>query len=135
MGDLTPFIGNTPLDQIVIPGSHDAASYALTGPAWTYGGTQNVDVKTQLNHGVRYLDFRGNYHDGNLFVCHGLVNSSAPLVNVLSDVGAWASVAGHEREVLLVSVAIGCKDGDPAPPADLLAEVCRTFVNATGPAY
>lgn len=135
MADLNAYIGNTPLDRIVIPGSHDTGTYGLIGPHWTYGGAQNVDLKTQLTHGIRWVDIRANYHDGNYFIYHGLITTDTglPLATVLKDLTDWANTPGHEREIILASISASQDPADTGSPSQF-AQLCRTFAQNAGSA-
>ncbi|WP_394368153.1 PI-PLC domain-containing protein, partial [Flavobacterium chungangense] len=68
MGDLmnnnSPFI-NHPLNSIIIPGTHDSGTMTLD----TRARTQTLNIKEQLEHGVRYFDFRIKL-SGNKYYFH-----------------------------------------------------------------
>ncbi|MGH7986799.1 MAG: hypothetical protein ACREQX_11020, partial [Candidatus Binataceae bacterium] len=65
MRDLAPVIGQRPLRQVVIPGSHDAATYGPWPDAITQGlaQAQDLDITGQLNAGSREFDLRFEYRD------------------------------------------------------------------------
>jgi hypothetical protein len=100
MADMAPLIGNIPLNQLAIPGTHDSATYYLDGTAVSpdnpsqllssllpglfvpWSQAQAVDLTTQLNRGIRYLDLRvcARYNGEfdfleptyeQLYFCHG----------------------------------------------------------------
>jgi hypothetical protein len=124
MADQKDIIGQRPLRQVVIPGSHDAATYedpsCPAGECWPWGPieaayaqAQSQDVTAQLQAGSRYLDLRFTYWDGeagkDFFVFHG----TAPIGNdpdpnpsylrmgkVLYDILVWINQPGHEREIV-----------------------------------
>jgi hypothetical protein len=91
MADQKDIIGQRPLRQVVIPGSHDAASYedsSCPGDCWPGGPleamatqAQSQDVTAQLNAGSRYLDLRFSYSDllvagaKDFYVFHGTIGS------------------------------------------------------------
>ncbi len=60
MGDLAATSKKSTLKRMVIPGSHDAASYSIPrhklGSA--IGKTQNLSIREQLFCGIRFLDLR-----------------------------------------------------------------------------
>jgi hypothetical protein len=60
MGQASSLIGNRPLKQIVMPGTHDSGMYKGMLPA-DYAKNQNLDFTGQLNKGVRFFDFRIGY--------------------------------------------------------------------------
>jgi hypothetical protein len=92
MADQADVIGQRPLRQVVLPGSHDAATYDTSNcmldhqvvPCWPLGPletdfteAQSQDITAQLNAGSRYFDLRFGCwdwaddpaHDG--FTCLG----------------------------------------------------------------
>lgn len=62
----------TALKTIAIPGSHDAGTYDMS----YLGKTQDKDIATQLNYGVRYLDLRPIDDNGTLKIFHGPLTGS-----------------------------------------------------------
>ena len=103
MADQKDIIGQIPLRQVVIPGSHDAATYDDPscphgigsgghqcwpgGPleaAWTQA--QSQDITAQLNAGSRYFDLRFSYADNqycddcgkDFYNYHGTDNNGNP---------------------------------------------------------
>lgn len=54
--------------DITIPGTHDAGTYALEPVNFGYSKCQNMDVWTQLDFGIRYLDLRV---DNSMDIEHG----------------------------------------------------------------
>lgn len=79
---------DTQLKDITLVGSHDAGAYKRGG---SLVETQESDIKTQLESGVRYLDIRLNYNADNksLMVYHGIVSQHLDFANdvlkVVSD--------------------------------------------------
>ncbi len=128
MADQKDLIGQRPLRQVVIPGSHDAATYEDpscpvafgTHECWPWGPieaayaqAQSQDVTAQLNAGSRYLDLRFSYWDGeagkDFFVFHGTAPigddpdpnpSYLRMGKVLYDILVWINQPGHEREIV-----------------------------------
>lgn len=61
----------TLINEIVIPGSHDAGSYTMV---WL-GETQQFSIEQQLEMGVRYFDLRVNKKSDNEYVIfHSIIN-------------------------------------------------------------
>lgn len=118
-----------PLGQVILPASHDSASYALrsgrtNGPdPAQYTVAQDIDVYTQLQDGIRVLDLRGTKvtWDGveDYYVSRDKDTSDLPLSTVLDDVGRWVVAPGHDKEVVIVQVA--AKRTDEASSTDLPA--------------
>ena len=60
----------TPVSQLTIPGTHDSATYNYSGVLSPYVVTQDLDLKTQLNYGVRFLDIRARVIKNVLAIHH-----------------------------------------------------------------
>lgn len=79
---------DTQLKDITLIGSHDAGAYRRGGAMVK---TQEDDIKTQLESGVRYLDIRLNYEENtqSLVVYHGIVSQhldfTQDVLRVVSD--------------------------------------------------
>ena len=58
--------GNRVVAKMSIPGTHDTA--ANTGNKWVK--TQDLDIKTQLEKGIRFFDIRLVHDNGTLKLCH-----------------------------------------------------------------
>jgi hypothetical protein len=111
MADLAATIGQRPLKQVVIPGSHDTGTYALKGAFWTYGGTHwdTMNITNQLNHGMRWFDLRAKYEDlgstgADYFMFHGAAISDLRLETVLSEIHDWVIDSGHEKEIVMLKI-------------------------------
>ena len=109
--------GDTRVVDLILPGSHDAGSFAITKEskaapgtpaAYTRFGsmaagwarTQEQDLEHQLRGGIRYLDLRIAHVDGQLVLVHGLV--SCPLKGALEGVRRFARA--HPRELVLLDM-------------------------------
>lgn len=106
----------TRLRDMVIPGTHDTGTYAITSSSdldpddssWYYGfakstvanwaKTQDLRVYDQLRQGIRYLDLRVTRYNGDFWITHGMI--SVRLSTVLADVRQFAQE--HPKEVLLL---------------------------------
>ena len=58
------------VNEIVMPGSHDAGSYKMV---WL-GETQQFNIEQQLKMGVRYFDLRVNKKDDKYIIFHSIIN-------------------------------------------------------------
>jgi len=106
----------TPIRNVVIPGTHESGSYGIS---WisaaepgertsyatskplvaTWAKTQFLNVYQQLEHGIRYLDLRIAFDDKQrAVIAHGLVSTS--LNTVLKDIRKF-SIA-HPKEIILL---------------------------------
>ncbi|WP_436323808.1 phosphatidylinositol-specific phospholipase C [Vibrio cidicii] len=95
------------LDQISLPGTHDSGTQkAPAGPA----RTQNFDIYTQLNDGIRFLDIRvkanGSKLD-SLSIFHGIVSCDISFGDVLDDCLKFLSENPTETIVMLMDAATG----------------------------
>jgi hypothetical protein len=141
MADQKDGIGQRPLRQVVIPGSHDAATYddsscpyGLDGQheCWPggpieadYTQAQSQDVTAQLNAGSRYLDLRFSYDDQagyggkDFYNYHGDINgnpnaSYLKMSKVLIDIVSWINQPGREREIVWLDLRLYHEDQDPS---------------------
>lgn len=105
----------TRLVDLVLPGTHDSGSHAITRTSASAPGkpefyasfgaltaawarTQERSVAEQLAEGIRYLDLRVARHEGKLVLVHGLV--SRELAGALEEVRLFAR--DHPREPVLL---------------------------------
>ncbi|MGM9335854.1 hypothetical protein ACTAFV_28310 [Streptomyces murinus] len=137
MDQLRGTIGDRPMNQVVIPGSHDAGTAGITGDSgmcdagdtvgtarkWpalaaSMSRTQSGSLVQQLDGGSRYLDLRLCKQDGKWFSYHG-----GPLGRLFFDApdGKGGVIPGQAREVA---------DWIRAHPKEIV--ILR--VTATGPA-
>ena len=86
---------DTLINEIVMPGSHDAGSYKMV---WL-GETQQFDIDKQLQMGVRYFDLRVNKKDDNLVIFHSIINgvSFLPILESIKEF-----IITNPSEVLLL---------------------------------
>jgi len=107
----------TRLVDLVLPGTHDAGSYAINGKSKAAPGspklytrfgtlaagwarTQEQDLEHQLLGGIRYMDLRIAKVDDRLVLVHGLV--SCPLRGALQGMQRFAR--SHPREVVILDM-------------------------------
>lgn len=86
------------LDQLTIPGSHNAA--ALHGGRWA--ACQQMGIDEQLRAGIRYLDIRVRLHHGRFDIHHGHVFQKLTLDEVLD--GCREFLRHHPTESVLLSL-------------------------------
>jgi hypothetical protein len=48
----------TLVEDLLIPGTHDSCTYSLGEPIGSFAKTQDSDIITQLNRGIRFFDMR-----------------------------------------------------------------------------
>jgi hypothetical protein len=131
MEDLAPQIGDRPLSELRIPGTHDAGTFSLSrtdpvladaqndAPTAQFEGipplrvadyvyTQSLSFTEQLDLGIRYLDFRLTCDPDGMYIVH--VFRGEPIADALDQIAAWADA--HPAEVVFVDVQknYGCVD-------------------------
>ncbi|KAF7340893.1 Phosphatidylinositol-specific phospholipase C domain-containing protein [Mycena sanguinolenta] len=156
MSALASTIGPKMLREVKIPGTHDSATYAITPlssigkdmPDWLeyiqllplpgntiqtvmslWSVAQTVDFTGQLKAGIRYFDLR--VQGSSLNFVHGLV--SAPVTDLLTQLSAYLSTAGNDKEVVLLDFN-HFYDMKPADHANLVSMLQTTFGNKLAPA-
>jgi len=87
MSNLVQSVPKVALGDIVIPGTHDSASYSI--PAYKFysavGRTQNVSVLEQLHRGTRFLDLRIAGSANDVYCFRGCMRG-CKLSRILDDV-------------------------------------------------
>lgn len=91
MNEMREEIKDVKMRNLFIPGTHDSGSYKYKfteNLVTKYAITQDDDIRTQLLHGIRYLDLRvGHYRkaENAFYIVHSIVRFQ-PLVEVLAAV-------------------------------------------------
>ncbi|XP_062580978.1 PI-PLC X domain-containing protein 2-like [Saccostrea cucullata] len=124
MADLSPELTRIPVCSLAIPGSHDSGAYWLDKAGeiaedeppilrrmakscccvvpivhrWSL--TQNLTVKEQLEHGIRYLDLRlcGRPGSPDVYVAHGLYGNK--LEDILMEIKEFLNENPKEFVIL-----------------------------------
>lgn len=92
---------NVYLSQISMPGTHDAGAYVSGSITSGVAQTQTLDITSQLNAGVRILDFRPAYNGTDFDVAHGIVTlPNVTFDGILGNAVTW--LANHPTETLIV---------------------------------
>lgn len=124
--------GDTTLRQMVIPGTHDSATYnfssssdlapdansiygAAKGVVADWGKTQSYNIYDMLQMGIRHFDLRILKHEGQFVNVHGLVGMSMP--DVLAQVRQFSEE--HPQEPIILEVAKTPSAGDMSDLLDL----------------
>lgn len=87
------------VSSLSIPGTHDSAAY--TRP-WPYIATQKMDIRQQLNAGIRYFDLRCGIRDDVAEMVHGPSLLGLRLSEVLGSMYRWLDT--HPTEGLIVQI-------------------------------
>ena len=124
--------GDTTLRQMVIPGTHDSATFnfssssdlapdansiygAAKGVVADWGRTQSYNIYDMLNQGIRHFDLRILRHEGEFVNVHGLVGMSVR--DVLHQVRQFTDE--HPQEPVILEVAKTPAAGDMPELLDL----------------
>ena len=124
--------GDTTLRQMVIPGTHDSATYnfssssdlapdansiygAAKGVVSDWGKTQSYNIYDMLQMGIRHFDLRILKHEGQFVNVHGLVGMTMP--DVLAQVRRFSEE--HPQEPIILEVAKTPASGDMSELLDL----------------
>ncbi len=106
---------STPLNEIIIPGTHDSGTYDITsssdfepdtpwfflfapGVVAAFAKSQAHDIGQQLDNGVRYIDLRLDWHDNDIWIVHSMYSDK--LSNILDDVKSFAQ--SHSKEIIIL---------------------------------
>lgn len=82
-----------------LPGIHSIASSITREVISRWSRTQSLDLIGQLDYGVRYLDLRIAYHDGDFHATHTLMKASSVFEDLLK-IKEW--LVQHELEVVII---------------------------------
>lgn len=97
---LTKISGDTPLQKIHLPGTHNSA--ALLEPLPGVAKCQELSIEEQLSAGVRFLDLRCRHHDNQFSLYHGPVPQDQTFAEVQQTLIKF--LAENPGECLLVSI-------------------------------
>ena len=137
MGDnlLFPF-GSKPLNQVVVPGSHDAGMYmggTIFDPVQDAAKTQDLNFYGQLLAGVRWFDVRPLLIGSTFYIHHSIV-LGPPLSQVLSNVAQFMQQGRRELVVLKFSHYAAVVHAIPQTfDQDDLNSLCSTITQALSP--
>jgi len=116
MHDIAVCLASRKLSDIVIPGSHDSATYGFApGQGLDIATTQDEDFFGQLNGGMRQLDIRVEKHDGNsgpgFYAHHGYgatdqISSTLTLALIFAEISTWAQLDADPQEIIMLNLAI-----------------------------
>jgi hypothetical protein len=104
MGNLIQSVPDIKLGEMVIPGTHDSASYSIE-PYKLYsavGRTQNVSVLEQLHRGTRFLDLRLAGYGNDISIFHGCLKG-CKFERILDEILVFCQ--DFPGEFLIVNIA------------------------------
>ena len=91
---------STKITDLSIPGSHDSG--ALHSIADVSGKCQDLNIKSQLNIGVRFFDIRLKLKNNQLDIVHSFVDQKLKFVDVLNDMVNF--IKENNSEFLIISI-------------------------------
>jgi hypothetical protein len=108
MSNLVTSVPEAKLGDMVIPGTHDSASYSITSfsPYSAVGRTQNVSVLEQLHRGTRFLDLRIAGFGNDVFIYHGCLKG-CKFERILDDIHLFCQDFPGEFVVMNVVAEYG----------------------------
>ena len=119
--------GNTPLQDLSLPGTHDSATGNLGSFATEIVRTQSMSIEQQLDAGVRVLDIRCWLEHNNFTMHHGIVPLGQDFGQVLGIVRSFLSL--HPRETVLMRVK---REGSGGGNTESFAQVFERYANRDG---
>ena len=127
MGDLSPYLSSYTLYNLTLPGTHDSLSFnssdqvgnAVTPHSSTFGylyskkyltesfarsvtESQTLSITSQLDSGVRFLDLRVTYRDGDWYGVHYL-ETQRSAGDYLNDIALW--LRSYSSEVVIIFIS------------------------------
>jgi hypothetical protein len=108
MSNLVQSVPDVALGDVVIPGTHDSASYSI--PSYKFysavGRTQNVSVLEQLHRGTRFLDLRIAGSGKDVYIFHGCLKG-CKFERILDDIHLFCQDFPGEFLVIKVVAEYG----------------------------
>lgn len=95
-------IWNTPLNRVVMPGTHDTATFGGDCPWVPCTRTQYKNMRGQLDRGARYLDLRPKLEGGHWMTHHGSITCGS-FTDILRDITEFTAANPHELLILHLS--------------------------------
>lgn len=91
---------DTKIIDLSLPGTHNAG--ALHSIADVSGRCQDIDIPTQLNIGVRFLDLRIQLINNEFIVAHSFVKQNLTFKQVLNNISSF--LKANQSEFLILSI-------------------------------
>lgn len=111
---------DTRINDLAIPGAHDAASFTGVSSMPVLTITQQLDIQAQLNAGVRVLDMRVAHYkydgyfgkkDDDIYMCHGAIVFNIKLSEQLDIIKSWL-IKNKTEFVAMIFQQQGSKSSD-----------------------
>lgn len=99
------------INQLSMPGTGNSMSYGKDFTDFTL--TQSMDLETQLNSGIRFLELGLNNSEGTLKVYTGLTDLKVTLVDVIKRVSDF--LGKHREEIVLIKLHANSGDSEDIP--------------------
>ena len=136
------------LGEIALPGTHDSGAYLLGdrkspdfGTAeWLIGGTWNItkpwaitqrlDIKGQLDGGVRWLDMRTAWDGDDFYFYHAVMGPKTR--DMLRQVRSFIDEPGHDHELIVLEFC-NWQGLGPKTPNSVWEKLSRLILDELGP--
>lgn len=99
------------INQLSIPGTGNSMSYGKDFTDFTL--TQSMDLETQLNSGIRFLELGVNNSEGNLRAHVNLTDLGVSLVDVIKRVSEFLKL--HREEIVIIKIHSNSGEGGDLP--------------------
>src|SRR5439155_9303416 len=115
MADMASYIGQRPISQVILPGSHDSGTYGKFALPIQTGEsqTQDLNIEQQLEHGVRVFDLRAEpncisafrgfpFTCNDMWVNHGTDVTFESMGTITTQLDNFT--ASHPREIVILKM-------------------------------
>lgn len=109
--------------DLVIPGSHDAATYGIIGVLRSFGQTQMLNIDQQWNCGVRVFDLRVRDELATIRLFHNFIPCNKFLTTVAKDIADLLMRHPSEGAIIILK-------GETNDTGNKYAEMIRRIVQA-----
>lgn len=100
---------DTLITQVSTPGTHDSATWNVSGVETAFAKTQDFNFNQQLNDGIRFFDIRVRRVEGKSWVLvHGAKYLNLTFTDFMNAIDKFLST--HSQETIFVSIK---EDQDP----------------------
>ncbi len=98
-----PCIQKLKLTELTLPGTHDSGTYPASGISQPWVQTQYLNIREQLEQGIRALDLRliiDGSGDNRFQICHDTYTFGLTLKDVLNQITSFLSSTNKEIVIL-----------------------------------
>jgi hypothetical protein len=108
MSEQKDVIGNMQLKDVVLPGTHDTATFNCTNilaKPWTR--CQSANILEQLESGIRFMDIRLRYKrkENDFYAHHSIIDCDTTVEEIMNDINSFFSSSDHSYEILILRIS------------------------------